>query len=155
MAGPVPQPERTLTWLSSLSFETRPPWAAWISCNAILSIGCSADILSHCPYQGHGQHTGHQPSLRGLHDVPAETHRDIGHAGHPESHVCPTMTRHMFYMQGYVTQSGALVRVHILSTCTDHRSLILALTVTLTLTPSPSYNPDPYSDLNPSTQSLP
>lgn len=66
-----------------------------------------------------------------------------------------TMTCHMSYIQGYETRSGALAPIHILSTCTDHRSLVLALTMTLTLTPNPSYNPDPYSDLNPSTQPLP
>lgn len=155
MAGPAPQPERTPTWLPSLSFETRPPWAARNSCNPVLPVGCSADIFSHCPYQGHGQHTSHQPSLRGLHDVPAETHRDPGHAGQSESHVCPTMKCHMSYMQAYVTQFGALVPTHVLSTCIDHRSLILALTMTLTLTASHSCNPDSYSDLNPSTQPLP
>lgn len=155
MAGPAPRLERRLTWLPSLSFETWPPWAAWISGNPILSVGCSADIFSRCPYQSHGQQTGHQPSLRGLHDVPAETHRDTGHAGHRQSHVCLTMACHVSYMQGYVTQSGALVPVHVFSTWTDHRSLILALTMILTLTSSPSYNPDPYSDLNPNTQPLP
>lgn len=154
MAGPGPQ-ERMLTWLPSLSFGTRPPWTARISCDPILPIGCSADILSHCRYQGHGQHTGHQPSPRGLHDVPVVTHRNPGQAGHPESHICPTKESHM---QGSVTLPGTLVstkHTHISSApVINYRSLILALTMTLTLAPSPNYNPNLSSDLQPSTQSL-
>lgn len=65
------------------------------------------------------------------------------------------MKCHMSYMQAYVTQFGALVPIHVLSTCIDHKSLILALTMTLTLTASHSCNPDSYSDLNPSTQPPP